>query len=671
MCRASLPHRGTAVAVACLAGACLAAAASGELELAATGARTASAPKLPGVRLAITFDDLPWSGPLPAGDSSAYQPLARLAAVLRVHGAPATGFVVCERATGESSALDNWVAWGNTLGNHSWSHHDLNHTPPDRWIADVRRCDSYLKRFGEASLPYLRFPFLHEGPTLEVRERVHEALASMGLGVAHVSVDNSDWLLEQADAKAAAAHDAVTRNAIGQSFLRHVLAAVEHADRVARRKTGRSVPQVLLLHANTLVGRNLDALLLALSAEGVEYVSLERALADPVYARPDEYVGSKGLSWLYRMRPLSVEDVGWDDAQADAIRSRFLSPQKGGEAESGSRAYLALRTPAGFGPIFAEAATSERMRSLLVLHRGELVAEAYFHGAGPETPANLKSVTKSVTSALVGVALRDGRIRSLDDPLGAYLPEVAAAHPDKAVITLRELLTMSSGLRSVGYDAIQESDDWVATILAQPFGHRPGATFDYDTGVLQLLSAVLRRATGLSLTELAQRELFGPLRAELVGWRVDPTGLELGGNDAHVRPRDLARFGELYRNGGRVDGRTLLPADYVRASTAPQIVPDSGTVNHDTLPIRGYGYLWWALALDDGTAFAALGHGGQFVLVFPRRELVVVMTSRWPGVSSVDHYRLVTHLLVDRLLPRFPMLGDDAAPRTSRGIEPR
>ena len=202
--------------------------------------------------------------------------------------------------------------------------------------------------------------------------------------------------------------------------------------------------------------------------------------------------------------------------------------------------------------------------------RGELVAEAYFHGAGPETPANLKSVTKSVTSALVGVALRDGRIRSLDDPLGAYLPEVAAAHPDKAVITLRELLTMSSGLRSVGYDAIQESDDWVATILAQPFGHRPGATFDYDTGVLQLLSAVLRRATGLSLKELARRELFGPLRAELVGWRVDPTGLELGGNDAHVRPRDLARFGELYRNGGRVDGRTLLSADYVRASVAPR-----------------------------------------------------------------------------------------------------
>ena len=143
---------------------------------------------------------------------------------------------------------------------------------------------------------------------------------------------------------------------------------------------------------------------------------------------------------------------------------------------------------------------------------------------------------------------------------------------------------MSSGLRSVGYDAIQESDDWVATILAQPFGHRPGATFDYDTGVLQLLSAVLRRATGLSLKELARRELFGPLRAELVGWRVDPTGLELGGNDAHVRPRDLARFGELYRNGGCVHGRTLLSADYVRASVAPQIIPDSRTVNHARFP---------------------------------------------------------------------------------------
>jgi len=633
-----------------------------------TGARSPHAPSqsphpAAAIRLAITFDDLPWVGPLPAGDSAAIQPIDRIAAVLRVHQAPATGFVICGEVAGHEALLHDWVAWGNTLGNHSWSHHDLNGRSADAWSADVQRCDDYLKAYGAGYVPYVRFPLLHEGQTRSKRDSVHAALRAMHLGVAHVTVDNSGWLLAQADARAMAAHDAAGRHAVARAFVHHIVAAVRHADGVARRKTGRSVPQVLLLHANTLVAERLDALLLTLSARGVEFISLQEALADPAYGRVDEYVGPKGLSWLYRMHPLSVADARWDDAQADSIRARFAlgTPvaQAPARREAGPRPYLAFHTPRGFDSIFAAAATSARMRSLLVMHRGALVAEAYFNGAGPESPANLKSVTKSLTATLVGVALRDGSIHSLDDSIGTYLPELVHRHPDKAGITIRELLTMSSGLHPVNYGAIQQSPDWVEMLLRQSFDHRPGDGFVYDTPVLQLLSAVLQRATGLSMREQVSRNLLGPIGAELVHWRLDAQGLALGGNDAYLRPRDLVRLGELYRRGGMWSGDTVLSGDYVRQATAVQIVPPSPTVNHGTLPVRGYGYLWWALDLDGGTAYAALGHGGQFVLVFPRRELVVVMTSRWPSASSTGHYRLVTRILLQQILPRFPLRASE------------
>jgi peptidoglycan/xylan/chitin deacetylase (PgdA/CDA1 family) len=273
--------------------------------------------------LAITLDDLPWVGPLPEGDTAALQGLGRIAAVLRAHDAPATGFVVCEHAARNEAPLRAWAAGGYGLGNHSWAHRDLNGLSVEAWRKSVRRCDDYLKRYGSAYAPFFRYPMLHEGDTRAKRDGAAAVLAALGLRTAHVTVDNSGWLLTQADARALRAGDAALREAVRRAFVRHIVAAVEHADRVARRKVGRPVAQVLLLHANTLVDHGLDSLLTALSARGVEFVSLQEALRDPVYERPDDYVGRKGLSWLYRIAPASPEDARWDDAQADSIRSRF------------------------------------------------------------------------------------------------------------------------------------------------------------------------------------------------------------------------------------------------------------------------------------------------------------------------------------------------------------
>ena len=210
---------------------------------------------------------------------------------------------------------------------------------------------------------------------------------------------------------------------------------------------------------------------------------------------------------------------------------------------------------------------------------------------------------------------------------------------------------MSTGLRPVDYGAIQQSSDWIETLLAQSFEAR--GEFVYDTPVLQLLTAVLRNASGMSVSELGQRELFAPIGGALVTWRTDAGAVELGGNDEYVRLRDLIKLGELYRLGGVFEGRRILPEEFVEASTAMQIKPEGDRVNHNTLSLRGYGYLWWLLDINGEEVYAALGHGGQLLVVAPQRELVVLMTSRWPSTSSAEHYRHLARILGERVLPIF------------------
>jgi len=614
-------------------------------------------PDTSAIRLAITIDDLPWVGPLHAGESTT-QAIERIAAVLRVHQVPATGFVICNKAIQNEQPIQAWVNWGLTIGNHSAAHRDLNRTAEEGWLAEVAECHEYLEQYGDAYIPYFRFPMLHQGDNPGSRSRVDSALQERGLHTAHVTVDNSEWILAQAYAFALAHANAPLRYRIRREFMHHIVAAVKHADRVAHRKVGRSVPQILLLHANTLVEDNLDVLLLELRTHNVEFIPLEDALADPVYSRPDEYIGSKGISWLYRMQPLSVDDVQWDDAEAAAIRHRFAAALSGNAEniafDNVSSQRIAPGAPAEFESVFEEAGKSERMRSLLVMYQGELIAEAYFNGAGPETPVNLKSVTKSLSSALVGIALRHGWIESVDDSIGGYLPPQFKPDSLKASITIRQLLTMSTGLQPVDYGRIQQTDDWVQTLLSQPVDSETQRTFVYDTPVLQLLSGVLQNISGMSVSALAQRELFMPLHGELVYWRTDARGIELGGNDAYVRSRDLIMLGELYRLGGHFEGHEILPKSFVEASVSRQIMPERDMINHNTLPVRGYGYLWWLLEINGEKMYAALGHGGQILLVSPHRAVVVLMTSRWPSTSSTAHYRHLTRILINRLLPLLP-----------------
>ncbi len=253
----------------------------------------------------------------------------------------------------------------------------------------------------------------------------------------------------------------------------------------------------------------------------------------------------------------------------------------------------------------------------------------YLRGSEVHT---LQSVTKSVTSILIGIAIADGEIPGVDAPLlgfldGYRLPE--AGHPLWDV-TLDDLLTMRSGIEWHEVDRpfddtnttiqLESSDDWVQFTLDQPMDALPGEKWVYNSGGSHLMSALIRSATGRLATDLAEERLFGPLGIRLYHWKLTPHGLPDTEGGLYLRTEDLARIGYLYLRGGRWEDAQVVPAEWVRASVARRV--------EDVTPQGwGYGYQWWRLDREGVEVWAGLGFGGQFLLILPRHDIVGVANS--------------------------------------------
>ncbi len=313
----------------------------------------------------------------------------------------------------------------------------------------------------------------------------------------------------------------------------------------------------------------------------------------------------------------------------------------------------------------AAARTLPKLHSLLVSHRGTVVFERYYNGARADRPANVKSASKSVVSALVGIAIERRLIPGVRTPIATYFPAVAK-DPAKQAITVEDLLTMRPGLESTSgrqYGAWVTSRNWVDYALARPMLAAPGVSMDYSTGNTHLLSAILTKATKQSLLRFANETLARPLGFTLPPWPTDPQGIYFGGNDMLMTPRQLLAFGELYLRGGRVDGRQVVPAAWVAKSCEgrPRELPPwargagPGGVP-DPLRDRAYGYAWWVHHLGGHDTCFAWGYGGQYVFVVPGLDLVIVTTAS-PNVSEErrDHRRqvveMLTRLVVEPLAP--------------------
>ena len=278
---------------------------------------------------------------------------------------------------------------------------------------------------------------------------------------------------------------------------------------------------------------------------------------------------------------------------------------------------------AALAPAITAAQELPRLHSLLVSRRGELILERYFNGRRAVTPANVKSVSKSVIAALVGVAA-DRTLIGLKDPISRYLADAlpAPAEEAKRAITIEDLLTMRSGLESTSnrnYGAWVQSRNWVRHALAKPLITKPGSEMIYSTGNSHLLSAILAKATGRSTWQFAQEVLAKPLGFSLAQWPRDPQGVYFGGNDMLMTPRQMLAFGALYLNSGRIGTRQVVPEAFVKESFVPR--------GRSRISGREYGYGWWIREIAGRQAYYAWGFGGQYIVLVPSLDLVVVSTS--------------------------------------------
>ena len=306
----------------------------------------------------------------------------------------------------------------------------------------------------------------------------------------------------------------------------------------------------------------------------------------------------------------------------------------------------------------ARARANPRILSVLAAKDGRLVVEEYFGVGHADSLNDVRSVTKSVVSALTGAAVERGDL-ALDDPIAGHLEAVTGRlPPEKAAVTVRQLLAMTSGFEwneSGGGGSYYEwitSDDPVGHLLAKPLSDPPGRRFNYNSAAVHLLGIVLEQATGASLPDLAQQMLFGPAGVTRARWEPLGAGRHNGGAGLDLRPRDLARFGQLFLQGGRSGLRQVLPSGWVELSTAEKFGwrTDSGS-------LRGisYGFLWWVAPGAAEPFYFAWGYGGQYVVVVPGLNLVVVATNDWRGVGAdAEFYEQETVEIVLRyLVPAF------------------
>ena len=300
-----------------------------------------------------------------------------------------------------------------------------------------------------------------------------------------------------------------------------------------------------------------------------------------------------------------------------------------------------------FDTAVARAATLPRLYSLLISVDGQLRAEQYFNAATASRATNIKSASKSIIATLVGVAIEQGHVESVHEPIGRYFPEYLADAPEKAAITIEDLITMRSGLETTSnrnYGAWVQSRNWVRGVLERPFVDEPGGRMIYSTGSTHLLSAILTKATGMSTLAFARQALGEPLGITFGGWTRDPQGIYLGGNEMAMRPRDMLRVGELFLDEGRYDGRQIVSREWVRTSIEPRTTSRFGD--------REYGYGWWVRQMGGTDVFYAWGYGGQFIFIAPSVRTVVVVTSvSTPGEERRGHLRRIYDLVEHDVLP--------------------
>ncbi len=306
------------------------------------------------------------------------------------------------------------------------------------------------------------------------------------------------------------------------------------------------------------------------------------------------------------------------------------------------------------------AVSLERLHSLVIAVDGEPVFSEVFRGQGLDESANIKSLSKTVLSAVVGMAIDRGVFNSVEQPITAFLEEPPDASDRVSEVTIGNLLSMQAGLQRTSgryYGPWVNSGNWVDYALSRPFVAEPGGEMLYSTGSYHLLSAALTRTTGRSTLEITRDWLGDPLGIRIEPWLTDPQGIYFGGNDMRLSPMALLQIGELYRNSGVHDGDQLLSREWIELSWTQR-----GTSRYTD---DRYGYGWFVTELGGYRAYYGRGFGGQMLYVFPDLDMTVVMTSDPRPPASPSFMQKQNALLEELVIPAF-LLPPASLPQSSQ-----
>ena len=310
---------------------------------------------------------------------------------------------------------------------------------------------------------------------------------------------------------------------------------------------------------------------------------------------------------------------------------------------------LLAQTTASLATAFQTAESIRQLHAMVVSWRGEVLRAKAFRGSALDRPINVKSVSKSLISALTGIAIQRGELSSVDQLVTPLLRRTVPRRADRRVrkITVGHLLSMRSGLQDVSgaeYGAWTETTHWIYEALSKPMIADPGTDMLYSTASYHVLGAVLSEVSGKDLHELAQTRLGGPMQVELPPWTRDPQGRYLGGNDMRLSPMAMIRFGEVYRRGGAWDGQRIVTRDWINQSWTRRTA--SVETGH------GYGYGWFIWQAQGHRVVYARGYGGQMIYVVPDLELTVAITSNPGQPATLDgHLGVLNALFADQIVP--------------------
>ncbi|MCP3980959.1 MAG: serine hydrolase [bacterium] len=345
---------------------------------------------------------------------------------------------------------------------------------------------------------------------------------------------------------------------------------------------------------------------------------------------------------------LSRNSFSWDQSELEVGFANWDTVYRGREVRRGTSVReLPPGAPFALQPELERFMSEQKVAGLIVLHDGAVRLERYGLGYSDAGRWVSQSVAKSFTSTLVGAAVKDGFISSIDDPVTQYIPGLRGSAYDD--VSIRQLMTMTSGVRwNEDYSDPQSDiarfyskpierglDATVSYMRGLPAEAEPGAKWVYKTGETHLLGVLVSSATGQSLADYLSQKLWAPYgMQQSASWTLDRGGHELGGCCLQASLRDYARFGQFVLDGGRIDGRSIVPDGWFAAATRTQV--QIGWAG------RGYGYQWWTS--DDGT-FRAIGIHGQLIHIDPARRLVVAINSAWPEALSRQRSAATADLL--------------------------